>query len=266
MSGIDKLLAIMARLRDPEQGCPWDLKQTYASIVPHTIEEAYEVADSIQREDFDELRDELGDLLLQVVFYAQIASEEKRFAFDDVVEAICDKLVRRHPHVFGDTRYASEAEQREAWEAQKATERHDKEEHPPGRLDGVAMALPALIRAVKLQKRAARAGFDWDDYRPVFEKIHEELNELQDEIDAGSPIERMTDELGDILFAVSNLARHLGIDPEAALRGTNRKFETRFRFMESELDNLGRPMEDCSLEELEALWVSAKSVRKIDTH
>jgi ATP diphosphatase len=260
MADIDPLLEIMARLRDPETGCPWDRKQTYATIVPHTIEEAYEVADSIQRQDFDELRDELGDLLLQVVFYAQIAREEQRFDFNDVVEAIADKLVRRHPHVFGDTRFANEAEQKEAWEAQKASERHQKQDLPPGRLDGVAQALPALIRAVKLQKRAARAGFDWDDYRPVFDKIHEELNELQLEIDQQSPRERMQDELGDILFAVSNLARHLNIDPEEALRGTNLKFETRFRYMEQALDPEGRAMEDCGLEELEALWVSAKSV------
>jgi MazG family protein len=260
VANIDSLLEIMARLRDPETGCPWDRKQTYATIVPHTIEEAYEVADSIHRQDFDELRDELGDLLLQVVFYAQIAREEQRFDFSDVVAAIVDKLVRRHPHVFGDTRFANESEQKEAWEAQKASERHQKQEHPPGRLDGVAQALPALIRAVKLQKRAARAGFDWNDYRPVFDKIHEELNELQLEIDQQSPRERMKDELGDILFAVSNLARHLNIDPEEALRGTNLKFETRFRFMEDALDREKRAMEDCSLEELEALWISAKSV------
>ncbi len=260
MADIDSLLEIMARLRDPETGCPWDRKQTYATIVPHTIEEAYEVADSIQRQDFNELRDELGDLLLQVVFYAQIAREEQRFDFQDVVEAIVDKLVRRHPHVFGEAQFDNEAEQKEAWEAQKASERHQKHEKPPGRLDGVAQALPALIRAVKLQKRAARAGFDWDDYRPVFDKIHEELDELQLEIDQQSPRERMQDELGDILFAVSNLARHLNIDPEEALRGTNLKFETRFRYMEHALDQEGRAMEDCSLEELETLWVSAKSV------
>jgi MazG family protein len=260
MSEINRLLEIMARLRDPQEGCPWDREQTYASIVPHTIEEAYEVADSIAREDYEELRDELGDLLLQVIFYSQIATEEGRFDFHDVVRAINEKLVRRHPHVFADASYASEAERSEAWERQKAQERDQKKtDQLNGRLAGVAMALPALTRAVKLQKRAARAGFDWEDVGPVFEKIQEELHELQVEIDEGAARARLEDEMGDILFAVSNLARHLELEPEAALRSTNRKFEHRFAHMEQALESKGRAMEDCSLEELELLWQQAKS-------
>lgn len=259
MADIDDLLSIMARLRDPEAGCPWDRQQTYSSIVPHTIEEAYEVADAIAREDYTDLRDELGDLLLQVVFYSQIASEERRFDFSDVVASINDKLIRRHPHVFSDTCYETEAEQKEAWEVLKAEERDDKHGQPQGRLSGVAHALPALQRSVKLQKRAARAGFDWPDAAPVFDKIHEELNELTREIYIGAPVERLQDELGDILFAVTNLCRHLKVEPDTALRGTNRKFEQRFAFIESELEKAGRQMEDCSLEELEKLWQKSKS-------
>jgi MazG family protein len=259
MADIDDLLSIMARLRDPEAGCPWDRKQTYSSIVPHTIEEAYEVADAIAREDYTDLRHELGDLLLQVVFYSQIASEEGRFDFSDVVASINDKLIRRHPHVFSDACYESEAEQKEAWEALKAEERDDKHGQPQGRLSGVAHALPSLQRSVKLQKRAARAGFDWPDASPVFDKIHEELNELTREIYIGAPVERLQDELGDILFAVTNLCRHLKVEPDTALRGTNRKFEQRFAFIEAELEKSGRKMEDCNLEELEALWQKSKS-------
>lgn len=260
MTEIARLLDIMARLRDPEHGCPWDREQTYASIVPHTIEEAYEVADSIAREDYEELREELGDLLLQVIFYSQIAREEGRFSFEEVVRSINDKLIRRHPHVFADATYASEAERSEAWEQQKAQERDQKDtDQSTGRLEGVAMALPALTRAVKLQKRAARAGFDWEDVSPVFEKIQEELKELQLEIAQGAPRVRLEDEMGDVLFAVSNLARHLELEPEAALRSTNRKFEHRFSHMEQSLESLGRAMEDCNLDELEQLWQQAKS-------
>jgi MazG family protein len=260
LSEIARLLEIMATLRDPEAGCPWDREQTYASIVPHTIEEAYEVADSIAREDYDGLRDELGDLLLQVVFYSQIAREEGRFCFDDVVASINDKLVRRHPHVFADARYDSEEARSEAWEAQKARERAQKGgEQAGGRLDGIAIALPALTRAVKLQKRAARTGFDWDDIAPVFDKIQEELEELQLEIREGAPRSRLEDEMGDILFAATNLARHLGLEPEAALRSTNRKFERRFAYIESRLEAQERVLEECGLDELEELWKEAKS-------
>jgi ATP diphosphatase len=259
MADINDLLAIMARLRDPEAGCPWDRKQTYSTIVPHTIEEAYEVADAIAREDFDDLRDELGDLLLQVVFYSQIASEEGRFEFADVVASINNKLIRRHPHVFSDACYETEAEQKEAWEALKAEERDDKHGQPQGRLSGVAQALPSLQRSVKLQKRAARAGFDWPDATPVFAKIHEELDELTHEIETGAPVERLQDELGDILFAVTNLCRHLRVEPESALQGTNRKFEQRFAYIEAQLEKQDKEMEDCSLEQLEQLWQEAKS-------
>jgi ATP diphosphatase len=266
MADINDLLSIIARLRDPEAGCPWDRKQTYSTIVPHTIEEAYEVADAIAREDYADLRDELGDLLLQVVFYSQIAREEGRFSFDDVVRSISDKLIRRHPHVFSDISYETEAEQKEAWEALKAEERDDKHGQPQGRLAGVATALPSLQRSVKLQKRAARAGFDWPDSAPVFDKIHEELNELTRELYVGAPVERLQDELGDVLFAVTNLCRHLKVEPDTALRSTNRKFERRFAYMEERLEQEGRQMEDCSLDELEVLWQSAKSGVETDAH
>lgn len=259
MSQIDRLLEIMAGLRDPETGCPWDREQTYASIVPHTIEEAYEVADSITREDYDELRDELGDLLLQVVFYSQIAREEGRFCFDDVVASINDKLIRRHPHVFGDAHFDSEEARSEAWELQKARERDQKTGQPSGRLEGIAQALPALTRAVKLQKRAARSGFDWEDVEPVFDKIQEELDELRHEIRENASHEHLEDEMGDILFAATNLSRHLGLDPEAALRSTNRKFERRFAYIESQLEAQDRVLEECNLDELEKLWQEAKS-------
>jgi len=266
MADINDLLSIMARLRDPEAGCSWDRKQTYSSIVPHTIEEAYEVADAIAREDYIDLRDELGDLLLQVVFYSQIAREEERFDFSDVVASISQKLIRRHPHVFADEHYASEAEQKEAWEALKAGEREDKHGLPQGRLAGVAQALPSLQRSVKLQKRAARAGFDWPEVAPVFDKIHEELNELTRELYVGAPIDRLQDELGDILFAVTNLCRHLKVEPDTALRSTNKKFEQRFAHMEQQLGKQDKQMEECTLEELEALWQSAKSALETDPH
>lgn len=260
MSAVDRLLEIMARLRDPQTGCPWDLKQTYASIVPHTLEEAYEVADAIERGDFAELKDELGDLLFQVVFYAQIAREEGRFDFEQVAEAIGEKLVRRHPHVFGDARFDSDEAFAEAWELRKAEERKAKGQAAtePSLMDGVTLGLPALIRAEKLQRRAAKAGFDWTDPAPVFAKIHEEIDEVRAEMQSGAPRERVAGEVGDLLFAVANLARHLGVNAEEALRQTNRKFETRFRYIERALAAQGRRAEACSLEELEALWQEAK--------
>ncbi|WP_083838824.1 nucleoside triphosphate pyrophosphohydrolase [Ectothiorhodospira sp. PHS-1] len=263
---LDEVLGIMARLRDPERGCAWDLKQTYDSIVSHTLEEAYEVADAIARRDFDELRSELGDLLLQVVFHARMAEEEGRFDFNDVAHTLADKLIRRHPHVFAGVRFESEDAQHAAWETEKARERADRQgvgsggnEPASGVLDGIALTLPALARAAKIQKRAARVGFDWADATPILDKIHEELDEVRAEMGAGAPHARLEDELGDVLFAVANLARHLKVDPEAALRRTNAKFERRFRFMEETLTREGSRMEDESLEALEALWQLAKT-------
>jgi nucleoside triphosphate diphosphatase len=256
-----RVLAIMARLRDPQSGCAWDVKQTFETIAPYTLEEAYEVADAIARGDHGALRDELGDLLLQVVFHARMAEEAGHFDFSDVAAGLAEKLVRRHPHVFGDVRFASEAEQHAAWEAEKARERArvtGKDKATPGQLDGVALSLPALLRAVKLQKRAARAGFDWDHWRPVLDKIDEELHELRSELDEGAARERVEDELGDLLFAITNLARHLDIDPEAALRGTNAKFERRFRYIEQALARQGRSLEDADLAEMDRLWEKAK--------
>jgi len=254
---LERVLAIMARLRDPESGCPWDLRQTWETIVPHTLEEAYEVADAISRRDFEAVRGELGDLLLQVVFYARIAEEEGRFDIHDVARTLAEKLVRRHPHVFADVRYDSEAEHHAAWEVEKARERVEAGEGR-GHLDGVALALPALTRAVKLQKRAARVGFDWDRPGPVLAKVLEEFDELRAEIEADAPEARLGDEVGDLLFSVCNLARHLGVDPEAALRGTNARFEDRFRFMEQALAAQGRRLEDADLQELDGLWEQAK--------
>lgn len=266
---IDRLLAIMARLRDPERGCPWDLAQDFASIAPYTIEEAYEVADAIARGDMEELRDELGDLLFQVVFHARMAEEAGAFTFADVVAAIIDKMIRRHPHVFGGVgdRGDDAAGVRKSWEAIKAEERAAKAAErgktastgTAGVLDGIPRALPALTRAVKLQNRAARVGFDWPQTAQVLDKLAEETAELKAEADAGAPAERLMDELGDILFVHANLARHLGIDPERALAGTNAKFERRFRRIEEWLAQAGRSPETATLEEMDALWTRAKA-------
>ena len=248
----------MARLRDRERGCPWDVEQSFATIAPHTIEEAYEVADAIERGDLAALKDELGDLLFQVVFHAQMAQEAGAFDFDAVAESISNKMIQRHSHVFGDTNVKSAAAQTAAWEALKAAERAART-GPAGALDGVATALPALTRAVKLQKRAARVGFDWPDAAGVHLKIAEELAELSAEIQSGGQPDRVQDEAGDLLFACVNLARHLGVDPETALRHANRKFETRFRAVEAMLAADGRGPADADLDELEALWQRAKS-------
>jgi nucleoside triphosphate diphosphatase len=258
---VARVLAIMARLRDPETGCSWDCRQTFESIAPYTLEEAYEVADAIARGDHAALRDELGDLLLQVVFHARMAEEAGHFDFGQVAEGLAEKLVRRHPHVFGGVRFASDEAQHAAWEAEKARERAARAAggaRPPGHLDGIARSLPALTRAVKLQKRAAQVGFDWDGHAPVLDKIDEELRELRVELDEGAPRERLEDELGDVLFAVTNLARHLGLDPEAALRGTNARFERRFRHIEDALARQGRTLENADLAEMDALWEQAK--------
>jgi MazG family protein len=253
---IERLLSIMARLRDRERGCPWDLEQDFRSIAPHTIEEAYEVADAIERADLAALRDELGDLLFQVAFHARLASERGAFAFDDVVAAICDKLVRRHPHVFGDAVIADAAEQTRAWERMKREERSARGE--AGALADVPVALPALARARKLGARAADAGFDWPDAGGPRAKIDEELAELDRAMGAGDAASREA-ELGDLLFSIANLARHLRVDPEAALRGANERFTRRYRHVERELARLGQPAADASPELLDRLWAAAKA-------
>ena len=255
---IDRLIAIMASLRDPARGCPWDKEQDFATIAPYTIEEAYEVADAIERADMAALKDELGDLLLQVVFHARMAEEAGHFAFDDVVAAIADKMVRRHPHVFGDAEIASVAAQNEAWEAHKAAERLASGTSDSV-LDGVALALPALLRAAKVSRRAARIGFDWPDADSVIDKIEEELDEIEDEIDGEGPKAALEEEIGDLLFAAANLARKLEIEPETALRRATAKFEHRFRQVETlaRERGIGRDLDD-----LEDLWEEVKRAEK----
>jgi nucleoside triphosphate diphosphatase len=253
---IDKLLKIMAQLRDSEHGCPWDREQDFSTIAPYTIEEAYEVADAIERGDMTALKDELGDLLLQVVFHARMAQEAGLFAFDDVANAISGKMLRRHPHVFGDVEIASVSAQNEAWEAHKAKER-EAAGGTDSILDGIALAYPALLRAAKIQKRAARVGFDWPgtDLAPVFAKLEEEITELKAELPAADNAAAIEDELGDILFAVVNLARKLNVEPETALRRATAKFERRFRQVEklAAQRDIGR-----DLDAYEALWQEVK--------
>jgi ATP diphosphatase len=254
---LERLLEIMTALRRPATGCPWDREQTFKTIAPYTIEEAYEVADAIERGAMDDLKEELGDLLLQVVYHAEMAREQALFDFDAVAAAIGDKLIRRHPHVFGGESIATAAAQTEAWEVHKARERSAKTSGA-NTLAGVTIGLPALTRAVKLQQRAARVGFDWDGVAPVLEKIEEELRELRAELDAGDSHARITDELGDLLFAVTNLARQVSVDPEQAVRGANRKFERRFVRIEQGLAEEGKRPEDASLEEMDRYWDAAK--------
>ncbi len=257
-TAIDRLIDIMARLRDPERGCPWDVEQTFRTIAPYTVEEAHEVADAIEREDFDDLRDELGDLLFQVVFHARMAEEQSRFGFDDVAGAIADKLVRRHPHVFGDASFDNVEQQSANWEAIKAAERAEKGQADESVLDGVSRGLPALRRAVKLQKRAARVGFDWPDVDPVFDKLHEEAEELRAAL-ANDDADNIEEEIGDLLFAVTNLARKLDVDPGAALRRCNHKFERRFRTMEEMARDRAIDLADLDHDELEAVYEAAKA-------
>ena len=257
---VDELIAIMARLRDPENGCPWDLRQDFASIAPYTIEEAYEVADAIDRGDMHDLRDELGDLLLQVVFHSRMAEEQGQFAFEDVVASICDKMVRRHPHVFGDTAHESDAARSRDWDRLKAEERAAKGSDDASALAGISRGLPEWQRAVKLQKRAANVGFDWPDYRPVLDKIAEELDEVRHEFEHGADEERLADEIGDVLFVAANLARHAKVDVSRALRGANAKFERRFRAMEAIAAMEGRALSSYSLDEQEGLWARVKRV------
>ena len=252
---IARLVEIMDSLRDPERGCPWDLEQNFSTIAPYTVEEAYEVADAIEREDFEALRDELGDLLFQAVFHARLAKEEGAFDFADVIAAINDKMIRRHPHVFANADERSADEQTVSWEAQKAAERAAK--GALGLLDDVPVGLPGLTRAVKLQKRAARVGFDWTDARDVLAKISEEAEELVEARDEKSQ-DAIEDEFGDLLFVIANLSRHLKVDPEAALRRANAKFTRRFTHIEKSLAASARTLDDASLEEMEALWTDAK--------
>lgn len=266
MENLSRLLDIMARLRDPQLGCPWDQKQTFASIASHTLEEAYEVVDAIERGDFDDLEEELGDLLLQVVYYTQMADEQDLFDFDAVAKGIADKLIRRHPHVFADASLQSEAELSDAWETQKARERSVKRRghYPASVMDGVAKALPELVRADKLQKRASRVGFDWPETPEIFFKIEEELGEVHDVLSRNEGKDRLEEELGDLLFAVVNLSRHMSVGPESALRRANQKFELRFRAIESRLAERGRNPQECSLEELDALWDEVKKRHKTE--
>jgi nucleoside triphosphate diphosphatase len=257
-SGIDRLLAIMARLRDRERGCPWDVEQDFASIAPYTIEEAYEVADAIDRKDYAALKDELGDLLLQVVFHARMAEEAGLFDFGGVVAAICDKLVRRHPHVFADAHYADVAEQSRAWEAIKRGERTDRGDGDGSALAGIARGLPEWKRALKLQQKAAAVGFDWPGPAPVLDKLAEEVGELREEF-ARRDVDRLEDELGDVLFVVVNLARHADVDFSRALRRANAKFERRFRRMEALATAAGGTLAGKPLAEQDALWNRAKA-------
>ena len=254
-----RLLAIMARLRDPDGGCPWDVEQTFATIAPYTIEEAYEVADAIERGHMADLRDELGDLLLQVVFHARMAEEAGLFNFEDVAAGIADKMVRRHPHVFGEHAYASLADQVEGWESIKAAERASKAKG--GVLDDVSAGLPAMTRAVKLTKRAARVGFDWPSTDEVLAKLHEEVAELEAEVAAGD-VAKARAELGDVLFVCANLARKLDIEPEDALRATNAKFIRRFETIEAALAKIGKTPDQSDLAEMDALWNDAKAAEK----
>jgi nucleoside triphosphate diphosphatase len=262
------LLAIMARLRSRENGCPWDIAQDFSSIAPYTIEEAYEVADAIERGDFEDLKEELGDLLLQVVFHAQMAEEARHFAFGDVVEAIVAKMIRRHPHVFGDLQASDATVVKERWNAIKAEEKAERAMRrsadasaagAASLLDDVPVAFPALIKAVKLQKRAGAVGFDWNDPRAVIAKLREEIEETEQELGQSAwDLDRLEDELGDILFAAANLARHLSLDPEKALRRANAKFRSRFAHIEAELKRRGRDIAEASLDDMEALWLEAK--------
>ncbi len=265
---IGRLIEIMAALRTPGTGCPWDLEQDFSTIAPYTVEEAYEVVDAIERGDLDDLRDELGDLLLQVVFHARMAEEQGAFAFGDVVQAITEKLVRRHPHVFDDARELSPDEVKAVWANIKAEERRLKAARqeassaaplPESVLDGVPRNMPALVRAEKLQSKAARVGFDWSDTADVVAKIREELDEVEEAVASGRK-SAVREEIGDLIFAVANLSRHLGVDPETATEATNTKFAQRFRYIEQNIGRLGTTVEAASLDEMESLWQEAKSV------
>ena len=265
---ITRLIEIMAALRDPETGCPWDIEQDFRSIAPYTVEEVYEVVDAIERDDMVDLREELGDLLLQVVYHARMAEEGEAFDFGDVVEDITAKMIRRHPHVFGDEKARSAGMAKGTWERIKAEEKRlkaqrlgldpDQSAKPTSLLDGIPATFPSLLGAVKLQHKAGSVGFDWNDPKAVIAKIHEELDELENELDEGNRT-AAGEELGDVLFAMANLARHLAIDPDQALRGTNMKFRKRFAFIEQALATSGQSLSDASLDEMEELWQAAKT-------
>jgi ATP diphosphatase len=259
---IDDLLRIMATLRNPQGGCPWDLEQTFDTIAPYTIEEAYEVADAIDRRDYAALCDELGDLLLQVVFHARMAEEARHFDFGDVVAAICRKMIARHPHVFADASYETADEQTLAWERIKADERSAKGDDDTSALAGVSRGMPEWQRALKLQQRAARVGFDWPSVDPVFEKLHEELDEVRAEFASGADPDRLNDEIGDVLFVCVNLARHAKVDVSRALRHANAKFERRFRRMEALAADAGETLSEKALAAQDALWDRAKAEEK----
>ncbi len=264
MKPIDRLLEIMALLRDKEKGCAWDVEQTFASIAPYTLEEAYEVADAIERKDMKGLREELGDLLLQVVFHSQMAGEEMHFTFDDVVNGVCEKLVRRHPNVFGDTKVNTAAEQSAAWEKHKDAEKKKANNGMAGDpLAGVPLSMPGLTRAHKLQQKAARVGFDWANLEAVFEKLNEEIEELMHVMAHQDTPQGRLEEIGDMIFCCVNLARKLHVDPEEAVRFCNRKFETRFAFVRKSLDEQQRDVTDASLQELNDLWDQAKIAEKM---
>jgi ATP diphosphatase len=265
---ISRLIEIMAALRDPETGCPWDIEQDFATIAPYTVEEAYEVADAIARKDLVDLKEELGDLLLQVVYHARMAEEANAFRFEDVVRGITEKMIRRHPHVFGDQKARSARSAKGMWENIKAEEKIAKsaerlarglepQEHGKGYLDGVPVNLPSLTRALKLQEKAARVGFDWSEAAPILDKIEEEIGELRVAMGSNNHA-AIKDEFGDLLFALVNLGRHLRLDSESALAGTNDKFRSRFHYVEDALENSGRTLDEASLDEMEALWQEAK--------
>ena len=263
---ISRLIEIMAALRTPGTGCPWDLEQDFATIAPYTLEEAYEVADAIARGDLSDLREELGDLLLQVVFHARMAQEQGAFDFGDIVQAITEKLLRRHPHVFGEARGLSPDDVKVLWDRIKSEEKAGKNagtqvDEPAGALAGVPVGLPALTRALKLQQKASKVGFDWNDAKAVIAKIREETDEIEAELDEGEA-EKLKEEVGDLLFVVVNLARHLSVDPETALRTTNLKVERRFAAIEDGLAAVGRKPEDATLAEMDALWDAAKEKEK----
>ncbi|WP_374090289.1 nucleoside triphosphate pyrophosphohydrolase [Methylomicrobium lacus] len=266
LKNTQNLLDIMARLRDPERGCPWDLRQDFATLIPYLIEEAYEVVDAIERNDMDDLRSELGDLLLQVVFHSQLAKERGLFDFEQVSASISDKLIRRHPHVFADAVFETDAERQEAWEQAKAEERRAKETsaEPVSVLAGVAGSLPALLECEKIQDRAAQHGFDWPDAPPVFDKVMEELEEVREAWQSGDQY-HIREEIGDLLLVVVNLARHLDVNAEMALKESTKKFSRRFNYIEQQVASSGRNLTDCDLYELDAFWHEAKQVLKRKT-